>query len=78
MALVALVRALMAAGTLASACFNSFTPGSPAKFFASVACCRFALAALLASAYALSAACMAALKGAIAASASLAAVSAAS
>jgi hypothetical protein len=78
LALVASVRALMAAGTLASACFNSATPGSPAKFFASVACCRFALAVLLALAYAASAFCMAALQGASAAPASWATFSAAS
>jgi hypothetical protein len=76
--LVASVRALTAAGKVASACCNSFTPGSPARFFASVACCRFELAALLALASAVSAFCMAALRGATAASASLAAFAAAS
>ena len=78
LALVASVRTLMTTGKLASACCNSFAPGSPAKFFASVACCRFVLAVLLALAYAVSAFCMAALRGAIAASASPAAFAAAS
>jgi len=50
LALVASVRAWTAAGKLASACCNSFTPGSPAKFFASVAFWRAALACFLASA----------------------------